>query len=95
MLAFDATRDGEAMINEFFTKYYGAAAESMKQLYRELEAVKFDLKITLRACVLEPNTKISHPKLPASICSRRSGSVRGQASARCIGGGSPRAMGSG
>jgi hypothetical protein len=43
MLAFDATRDGEAMINEFFTKYYGAAAESMKQLYRELEAVKFDL----------------------------------------------------
>jgi hypothetical protein len=43
MLAFDATRDGEAMINEFFTKYYGAAAEQMKQLYRELEEVKFDL----------------------------------------------------
>ncbi len=43
MLAFDATRDGELMINEFFTKYYGAAAEPMKQLYRELEEVKFDL----------------------------------------------------
>ena len=43
MLAFDATRDGEAMINEFFTKYYGAASEPMKQLYRELEEVKFDL----------------------------------------------------
>ena len=43
MLAFDATLDGEAMINEFFTKYYGAAAEPMKQLYRELEEVKFDL----------------------------------------------------
>ncbi|MEI6422472.1 MAG: hypothetical protein WCP55_09655, partial [Lentisphaerota bacterium] len=43
MLAFDATRDGEAMINEFFTKYYGAGAEPMKQLYRELEVVKFDL----------------------------------------------------
>ena len=42
-LAFDATRDGEAMINEFFTKYYGAAGEPMKQLYRELEEVKFDL----------------------------------------------------
>ncbi len=43
MLAFDATRDGEAMINEFFTKYYGTAAEPMNQLYRELEEVKFDL----------------------------------------------------
>lgn len=43
MLAFDATRDGEVMINEFFTKYYGAAAEPMKQLYRELEEVKFDI----------------------------------------------------
>lgn len=43
MLAFDAMRDGEAMINEFFTKYYGAAGEPMKQLYRELEEVKFDL----------------------------------------------------
>lgn len=42
-LADDPTLDGKALINEFFARYYGEAGPAMKQLYSEMEAVKFDL----------------------------------------------------
>jgi hypothetical protein len=42
-LADDPTLDGAALIDEFFTRYYGAAGPMLKQLYSEMEAVKFDL----------------------------------------------------
>jgi hypothetical protein len=36
-LADDPALDGEALVNEFFTRYYGAAAEPMKALYLAIE----------------------------------------------------------
>ncbi|MCL5103203.1 MAG: DUF4838 domain-containing protein [Armatimonadetes bacterium] len=41
-LADDPTLDGNALIDEFFTKFYGAAAAPMEQLYDEIEAVWID-----------------------------------------------------
>ena len=42
-LADNPTLDGNVLIDEFFTRYYGEAGPMMKQLYAEMEAVKFDL----------------------------------------------------
>jgi len=42
-LADDPALDGNALIHEFFTRYYGAAGPLMQQLATEMEAVKFDL----------------------------------------------------
>jgi len=36
-LADDPTRDGNALIDEFFTRYYGSAATPMAALYRRIE----------------------------------------------------------
>lgn len=37
-LADDPTLDGRRLIDEFFTRYYGSAAEPMRQLYAAIEA---------------------------------------------------------
>lgn len=42
-LAADPTLDGKALIDEFFVRYYGEAGSMMKQLYAEMEQVKFDI----------------------------------------------------
>jgi hypothetical protein len=42
-LADDPTLNSDDLIDEFFLRYYGTAAMLMKQLYQELENVKFDL----------------------------------------------------
>ncbi|MEI7672236.1 MAG: DUF4838 domain-containing protein, partial [Deltaproteobacteria bacterium] len=42
-LADDPTLDGNALMDEFFTRYYGEASPMMKQLYAEMEKVKFDI----------------------------------------------------
>lgn len=42
-LAVDPTLNGTTLIDEFFTRYYGEAGPMMKQLYSEMEAVKFDI----------------------------------------------------
>jgi hypothetical protein len=42
-LADDPGLDGAALIDEFFTRYYGEAGPMLKQLYSEMEAAKFDL----------------------------------------------------
>ncbi|MEI6502182.1 MAG: DUF4838 domain-containing protein, partial [Armatimonadota bacterium] len=36
-LACDPTLDGDKLINEFFTRYYGAAAKPMQALYEQIE----------------------------------------------------------
>lgn len=38
-LAFDADQDPEKILDEFFTSYYGAAAEPMRKLWLEIEEV--------------------------------------------------------
>ncbi|OGV34745.1 MAG: hypothetical protein A2020_08315 [Lentisphaerae bacterium GWF2_45_14] len=38
-LAYDSTIDGNKLINEFFTLYYGAAAKEMQALYEKIEQV--------------------------------------------------------
>ncbi len=38
-LADDPTLDGNQLIDEFFTRYYGAAAQPMKQMYERMEAI--------------------------------------------------------
>ncbi len=43
-LADDPNLDGEALVEEFFTRYYGAAAEPMKQLYLDIEQTYSDPK---------------------------------------------------
>lgn len=43
-LADDPTLDGNRLIDEFFERYYGAAAEPMKQLYCEIESTFSDPK---------------------------------------------------
>jgi hypothetical protein len=43
-LADDPTLDGDQLIDEFFRRYYGAAAEPMKQLYGAMEATYSDPK---------------------------------------------------
>lgn len=43
-LGFDAERDGAALAEEFFPRYYGPAGELMRQLYGELAEVKFALQ---------------------------------------------------
>lgn len=40
----DPNRDTEAFISEFFTRFYGAAAEPMKKLYLGIEAAYWDPK---------------------------------------------------
>ncbi|MEI6425288.1 MAG: DUF4838 domain-containing protein, partial [Lentisphaerota bacterium] len=42
-LAADPTLYGNILIDEFFTRYYGEAGTMMKQLYAEMEKVKFDI----------------------------------------------------
>jgi hypothetical protein len=42
-LADYPTLDGKALIDEFFARYYGEAGPMMKQLYAEMEKVKFDI----------------------------------------------------
>ena len=41
-LADDPTLDGDKMINEFFTLFYGAAAKPMQELYTKIEQVYCD-----------------------------------------------------
>jgi len=41
-LAFDPTADGNRIINEFFTSYYGPAAAPMRKLYESMEATYAD-----------------------------------------------------
>jgi hypothetical protein len=42
-LAVDPMLDGNVLIDEFFIRYYGEAGPMMKQLYAEMEKVKFDI----------------------------------------------------
>ncbi|MDD5707266.1 MAG: DUF4838 domain-containing protein [Kiritimatiellae bacterium] len=41
-MAFDAAQDPEQILSEFFTLYYGAAAEPMRKLWLEIEAAYTD-----------------------------------------------------
>jgi hypothetical protein len=43
-LGFDGERDGAALAEEFFPRYYGQAGKLMRQLYWELAKAKFNLQ---------------------------------------------------
>jgi hypothetical protein len=42
-LADDPSLNGDEMIDEYFYQYYGQGAAAMKQLYQEMENVKYDI----------------------------------------------------